>query len=166
MRSVVLISSWFRVPAELSTESKRENLLSCSSGTYLVTKLLLIFLLSPRWNEGFPGGSVMKNLPAKQEMGVQSLGGEDPLEKEMATHSSVLAWRIPWTEEPGRLQSRGLQRVWHDLATKPHTYIYCIKLYWPLSISFTLQHDKLQILKVIHVKCSIFSTNTLDFKIK
>jgi len=51
----------------------------------------------------------MKNLPDKQEMGVQSLGGEDPLEKEMATHSSVLAWRIPWTEEPGRLQSRGLQ---------------------------------------------------------
>ena len=51
----------------------------------------------------------MKNLPAKQEMGVQSLGGEDPLEKEMATHSGVIAWRIPWTEEPGGLQSRGSQ---------------------------------------------------------
>ena len=45
---------------------------------------------------------------------VQSMGGEDPLEKEMATHSSILAWRIPWTEEPGRLQSMGSQRVGHN----------------------------------------------------
>ena len=63
---------------------------------------------------GFPGGSVVKNLPAKQEMQVQSLGREDPLEKEMATHFSTLAWEIPWTEEPGRLQSLGLQRVTQD----------------------------------------------------
>ena len=56
---------------------------------------------------GFPGGSVVKNLPAIQELRVLSLGPEDPLEKEMATHSSMLAWRIPWTEEPGRLQSVG-----------------------------------------------------------
>ena len=49
---------------------------------------------------GFPGGSVVKNLPAKQETQVQSLDWEDPLEKEMATHSSTLAWEIPWTEEP------------------------------------------------------------------
>ena len=107
------------------------------------------------------------NPPTMQEIQVPSLGPEDPLEKEMATHSSILAWWIPWTEEPGRLQSRGSQRVWHDLATKPHSHIYCIQLYWPLSISFTLQHDKLQILKVIHVKCwEIFSTNTINFKIK
>ena len=53
-----------------------------------------------------------------QEMWVCSLGGEDPLEKEMATHSSILAWEIPWTEEPGGLQSIGLQRVEHELATK------------------------------------------------
>ena len=53
-----------------------------------------------------------------QETQNQSLGWEDPLEKEMATHSSILAWRIPCTEEPGRLQSMGLQRVGHDLATK------------------------------------------------
>ena len=53
----------------------------------------------------FPGGSVVKNLPTMQETGIQSLGWEDPLEKEMATHSSILAWEIPWTEEPGRLQS-------------------------------------------------------------
>ena len=49
-----------------------------------------------------------------QEMWVQSLGQEDPLEKEMATHSSILAWKIPWTEEPGRLLSIGSQRVRHD----------------------------------------------------
>ena len=49
-----------------------------------------------------------------QEMQVRSLGWEDPLEKEMATYSSILAWRIPWTEEPGGLQSMGLQRVGHD----------------------------------------------------
>ena len=52
-----------------------------------------------------------------QETRVRSLGLEDPLEKEMATHSSILAWKIPWTEEPGRLQSMGLQRVGHDWAT-------------------------------------------------
>ena len=51
----------------------------------------------------------VKNLPAVQETRVQSLGGEDPLEKEMATHSSILAWRISWTEEPGGLQSMGRQ---------------------------------------------------------
>ena len=56
---------------------------------------------------GFPGGSVVKNLPAKQEMQVRSLGWEDPFEKGMATHSSILAWEIPWTEEPDGLQSMG-----------------------------------------------------------
>ena len=54
---------------------------------------------------------MVKNLPAMQETQVRSLGQEDPLEKEMATHSSIFAWRIPWTEEPGRLQSMRLQRV-------------------------------------------------------
>ena len=56
----------------------------------------------------------VKRLPTKWENWVQFLGREDPLEKEMATHSSILAWRIPWTEEPGRLQSLGSQRVRHD----------------------------------------------------
>ena len=54
---------------------------------------------------GFPDGSVVNNPSAKQETLAQSLGREDPLEKDMATHSSTLAWRIPWTEEPGRLQA-------------------------------------------------------------
>ena len=65
---------------------------------------------------------MVKNLPAMQETGVQSLGQEDPQEKEMATHSSILAWRIPWTGEPGGLQSMGSQRVGHDKVT--NTYIH------------------------------------------
>ena len=56
----------------------------------------------------------VKTLPAMQETYVQSLGWEDPLEKGMAIHSTIQAWRIPWREEPGRLQSMGLQRVRHD----------------------------------------------------
>ena len=62
----------------------------------------------------FPNGSVVKNLPAVQKTWIQSLAQEDPLEEEMATHSSVLAWEIPWTEEPGGLQSMGSQRVRHN----------------------------------------------------
>ena len=63
----------------------------------------------------------VKCLPAMQETWVQSLGQEDPLEKEMEIHSSTLGWKIPWIEEPGRLQSMGLQRVRHDLGTE-HVY--------------------------------------------
>ena len=59
----------------------------------------------------------IKRLPAVRETRVRSLGWEDPLEKEMATHSNTLAWKIPWTEEPGRLQSMVSRRVGHDCAT-------------------------------------------------
>ena len=87
----------------------------------------------PNFKRGGPGGSqgagespllsrsggalvtqMVKNLPAMRETWVPSLGREDPLEKEMVTHSSILAWRIPWMEKPGRLQSTGSQRVGHD----------------------------------------------------
>ena len=61
--------------------------------------------------QGFPGGSMVKNPPG-QEIQVQFLGQEDPLEKEMATHSSVLAWEIPWIKEAGRLQSMGVEKAW------------------------------------------------------
>ena len=60
---------------------------------------------------GFPSGSAVKNLPAKQQTWIQCLSKEDPLEKDMATHSSSLAWEIPWAEVSGGLQSTGLQRV-------------------------------------------------------
>ena len=63
---------------------------------------------------GFPGGSEDKASACNAGTWVRSLVREDPLEKEMATHSSILAWRIPWTEEPGWLQSTGSQRVGHD----------------------------------------------------
>ena len=79
----------------------------------------------------------VKNLPAKQEtqeMWVRSLGWEDPLEEEMATHSSILAWRIPWMEEPGGLQSIASQRVRYDLTTKHQQVVSNtrIKLEWTL----------------------------------
>ena len=67
---------------------------------------------------GFPADSVVKRPPAKQETKVRFLGREDPLEKKKATHSSILAWEIPWMEEAGGLQSMGSERVRHNLATK------------------------------------------------
>ena len=67
-----------------------------------------------RSNLGFPGGSVVKNLPEMQEILVQSLGQEDPLEEGMATHFSILTWRIPWTEKPSGLQSMGSQRIGYN----------------------------------------------------
>ena len=66
----------------------------------------------------------VKNPPAMRETQVQPLGQEDPLEKGMATHSSILAWRIPWTEEPGRLQSMGLQRVRTEQLAPTHTFVF------------------------------------------
>ena len=65
-------------------------------------------------NVGFPGGSDIENMPVMQETWVQFLGWEDSLEKGMATHSSILAWRISWGEEPGGLQSTGSQKVGHN----------------------------------------------------
>ena len=75
---------------------------------------------------------LVKYLPAMQETQVQPLGQEDPLEKEMATHSSILAWRILWTEEPGRLQSMGVARVICNLATKERERLRS-RIYGPYS---------------------------------
>ena len=83
-------------------------------GISLNYSVYIIVINSPYGNSGFPGGSVIKNLPAIQETNVQSLGQEDPLEKEMTIHSSILAWKIPWTEQLGGLQSMGSHRVRHD----------------------------------------------------
>jgi len=73
----------------------------------------------------------VKNLPAKQETRVQSLDQEDPLETEMTTHFSILAWRIPWTEESGKLQFSGLQRVEHDWTTntKMRVHVFLWKIW-------------------------------------
>ena len=75
------------------------------------------FMFNYKWKGVSLVAQMVKNLPAIWKTGVQFLGGEDPLEKEMATHSSILAWRIPWTEEAGGLQSTGSRRVRHDWAT-------------------------------------------------
>ena len=79
----------------------------------------------------------LKHLPAMWETLVLSLPGEDPLENERATHSSILAWRIPWREEPGRLQSMGLQRVGHDWAASLHftSLHWLISEYWRILAS-------------------------------
>ena len=74
----------------------------------------IVYLTSPYLNRASLVAQMVKYPPAMQETQVQSLGQEDPLEKGKATHSSILVWRIPWTEEPGRLQSMGSQKVRHD----------------------------------------------------
>ena len=71
-------------------------------------------MMSLLYNRVFPVAQMVKNPPATQETRVRSLGQEDPLEKGLALYSRILAWRISWTEEPGRLQSMGLQRVGYD----------------------------------------------------
>ena len=95
---------------------------------------------------GFPDGSDCKESPEMQKTRVWSLGQEEPLEESMATHSSILAWRIPWTEEPGRLLSMGSQRVRHDWVTNTFTFkvgllekgIEPPKFYVPVCSSFVL----------------------------
>ena len=89
----------------------------------------------------------LKRLPAMRETQVQSLGWEDPLEKEMATHSSTLAWRIPWREEPGRLPSMGSQRVGQDWAT---SLTHSFHKYIDLVTAFLLIFNKIP-----HVSISI-----------
>ena len=77
----------------------------------IIFNLLYLFQLEARPVHASLVAQLVKNPPAMQETLVRSLGQEDPLEKGTATHSSIVAWRIPWTEEPGSLQSRGSQRV-------------------------------------------------------
>ena len=79
---------------------------------------------------------LVNHLPAMKEIWVRSLGQEDPLEKVMATHSSTLAWRILWTEEPGRLESMGSQRVGHDWATSLSLYCILLIQYVPCSVYY------------------------------
>ena len=83
--------------------------------------------INPEPRISAPGASLVaqsvKNLPAMQETQIQSLGWEDPLEKGMAAHSTILVGEFPWTEEPGRVQSMGLQRVGHDWAANTFTFI-------------------------------------------
>ena len=101
-----------------SVDSQWELQMSWGLGTFETT---ILRNLGKDWALKQVGASLvaqrLKHLPVMQETQVQSLGREDPLEKEMATHSSIIPWRIPWMEEPGGLQSMGSQRVGHDLET-------------------------------------------------
>ena len=94
------------------------------SFSLIFPKLLNVFDLKSTNKPASLVAQMVKCLPAMRETQVQSLGWEDLLEKEMATHSSTLAWRIPRTEEPGRLQSMGLQRVRHDWATSLSLFFF------------------------------------------
>ena len=86
---------------------------------------------------------IVKNLPAMQETQVWSLGWEDPLEKGMATHSSILSWRIPWTEEPGGLQSTGWQRIQHSWATNTFIFIlHTLFSLYPAPCPICLHHSQ------------------------
>ena len=95
------------------------NIQNIRTSVFIFEFILYIFLFGGRFTYtwGFPVAQVVKRLSAMWDTRVWSLGWEDPLEKEMATHSSILAWKIPWIEEPGGLQSIGLQRVGHDWGT-------------------------------------------------
>ena len=81
---------------------------------------------------------MVKNWPTMEKTWVQSPGWEDPLEKRMATHSSILAWRAPWTEEPGQLQAMGLPRTGHDLETNAHTHSFPQLLYFCMLLSLRM----------------------------
>ena len=96
-----------------SQEAGNKVLSGWSPITSLVTPMVLVYLLAsllPSCRASLVA-QLVKTLPAMQETQIRFLGWEDPLEKEMATHSSILAWRIPWTEEPGRLQTMGSQEL-------------------------------------------------------
>ena len=96
----------------------------------------------------------VKNRPAMQETQVQSLSQEDPLEKGMATHSSILAWRIPWTEEPGELQSRGSQRVGHNRVTHTFTFTFCAR-----SSVLDVNHSFVQGIQILNFSFPIIKVN-------
>ena len=105
MNGLVVFPTFFNLSLNLAIRSSW-------SEPQLVPGLVLVTVIEPL--PGFLVAQTGKCLPAIRETWVRSLGWEDPLEKEMATHSSTLAWKIPWTEDPGGLQSMGSQRVRHD----------------------------------------------------
>ena len=94
------------------------------------SQALLSLELVPLVNQVSLVAQMVKNLPAMWETWIWSLGREDPLEKAMATHSIILAWRIPWTEEPGGLHFMGSQRVGQDWASNTFTFLFSLLIGW------------------------------------
>ena len=95
---------------------------------------------------------MVKNLPAMWETWVRFLNREDALEKGMATHSSILAWRIPWTEKPSGLQSMGLQRVGHNRATNTHTNVLIYSILITFSSFALISHASKVMLKILQAR--------------
>ena len=121
-----------RWDAETDEQSFRGvNVLSCQWGTKPCTvENLCITYALPRWLQWFKKIKIKHCLPMQEteETWVGSLGGEDPLKEGIPTHSSILAWRISWTEGPGRLRSMGLQRVGHNWSNLAHTHAHMCNL--------------------------------------
>ena len=117
-----------------SDSHSQSNDIALDISFLLWSKIKIKYLL---WSKmAFLVAQKVKSPPAVQETRVWSLGQEDPLNKEMATHSSILAWKIPWTEKPGRLQSMSSQRVRHDWATSLYDLKYVVKFFKGISFSF------------------------------
>ena len=100
---------------------------------------------------------VVKNPPAMREMRVWSLGQEDPLEKIMATHSSILAWEIPWTEEPGGVQSMESQRVMHDWVTNTYTNSFKVRKHCTYVSDNHLAYFELNVVEELFSQCFLIS---------
>ena len=97
-----------------------------------------------------------KILPKMQQTWIRSLGQEDPLEKEMAAHSSILAWRIPWTEKPGGLQTMESQRVRHDWTSFTHSLLISIIIYIPVTLTSDSEEFKICICLCVIYNMHIF----------
>ena len=116
----------------------------CSSVTFSIFTRLC--------NQGFSVAQMVKNLPTMWETWVWYLGWEDPLEEGMVTHASILAWRIPWTKEPDKLQSLGSQRVRHDWVTDTHTHTQATITtisFW--NICITPQRNPVPLAAILHL---------------
>ena len=123
------ILEWVAIPFSRGSSWPRDRIpVSCIAGRFFTIWAIMKLKFSKN-NGASLVAQRLKHLPAMRENWVQSLGWEDPLEKEMATHSSILAWRIPWTEEPGGLQSTGLQRVGHVWVTSLSMYTVQVLVY-------------------------------------
>ena len=139
---------------------KREDILGEKAGMNLTN----IYWEPPKFLCGLHlGAQMVNNLPAVEETLIQSLGQKDPLEMGIAPYSSIFAWRIPWIEDPGGLQSMGLQRVGHDWTTNTFTFLFLPELlYWEKtndqSFQALLEMD-LNRQKIIGLRTSFLSTN-------
>ena len=106
--------AWWATVHRVAKNQTRQNTPTQQIKTRFFQFSSFYFCSTMLLSQDFPVAQMVKNLSAMQQTQVRSMGWEDPLEKEMAIHSSIPAWRIPWTEEPGGLQPMGLQRIGHD----------------------------------------------------